>query len=303
MKQIMHAERVIRDKMQKLPEGFVKRTYRYWQQGHEVQECNLYTPAEEDEESRPLLVDIHGGCWLYGDKDYYDHFSYHMVQQGFDVSSLTYRTIDQVQLRHQVQDVFDYFHFLARKKKEMGIDLSRAALTGDSAGAQLSLLCLCINQSENLQKIFGVEPFDIDFKALILTHPVCFIDEAGRLPKWDLISRKISIPGLQTFLYGRNYKEQIEHGYSVNPYAYIEPGMHFPPILLVTSKGDKMFKIQTQMLMKALDQKHVPYKFYYERDPEAGHVFNVTNPDAEYSQRCNEFIGNFIKDNLNKPKH
>ncbi|MCF0258622.1 MAG: alpha/beta hydrolase [Erysipelotrichaceae bacterium] len=298
MKQYMHAGRTIRDKVRKLPEGIVKKTYRYWQDGQEAQECNIYALSEEQPEKNPVLIDIHGGCWLYGDKDVYDHFSYNMVQKGFDVSSLTYRTIDQVHLRQQVQDVFNYLNFLEARQHEMGIDLSKAALTGDSAGAQLSLLCLSINQSEKLRKIFDVQQFHIDFKAVVLTHPVCFIDEAGRLPNWDLISRKISIPGLQTYLYGKNFHDQEDHGYSVNPYAYIKKSMKFPRILLVSSEGDKMFKGQTKMLMKALDQKNIKYDLYFDPDPYAVHVFNVVNPYLAKSEKCNSYITRFIMESM-----
>lgn len=110
-------------------------------------------------------------------------------------------------------------------------------LTGDSAGAELALVCHCINQSEEMQRVFKVKPIHFDIQAMVLTHPVCFIDQAGTIPQSQFLSKHFGVPGLQRFLYGKNYHESEEYQYSVNPTKFIDENMTFPPILLVTSEG------------------------------------------------------------------
>ena len=63
-----------------------------------------------------------------------------------------------------------------------------------------------------------------------------------------------------------------------------------------------MFKGQTNMLMKALDQKNISYDLYFDPDPYAAHVFNVVNPDMAKSEKCNSYIAGFIMEALKEDK-
>lgn len=275
--------------------GVAKQSYRYWENNHNHR-FNLY--RQRDKEDHPLVVDIHGGCWIHGDKDSYDSFCYDLVSQGFTVSTLTYRTIDHVVLKDQIQDIFAYFHFLEDNAKKLGVNLDEAVLTGDSAGAQLSFLACAVNQSEKLQKLFEVEPFNIQFKALALTHPVCYVDSAASLKGNPWLSKNVSIPGLLKLLYGPDYEKDPIYQNSCRPENFVSDDMKFPPVLLVSSKGDVNFQHQTFWLADFLNKKKIAHEVYYEKDPEAIHVYNTTEPFSKLAQKCNNAIVSFFKKNL-----
>ena len=103
LKNYMDTVRWVRDKFRKLPGGVVKKTYRYWNEKSNGHQCNIYYPEKSaDPSSLPAIIDIHGGCWVHGDKDLNDSFNYDLVLKGNVVTTLTYRTIDDVHLKDQI---------------------------------------------------------------------------------------------------------------------------------------------------------------------------------------------------------
>ncbi len=289
-----------RKKKEVLPDGVVKSTYEYArsERKRDRHECNIYTPETGELRDLPVIVDIHGGCWVHGDKDVYDNYNSQLVKEGNIVSSLTYRTADRVCLADQIRDVFAYLHFLEDSAEELNLCMDKIMLTGDSAGADLALIAYCINQSEHLQKVFRVRPVNIQIRCLALTHPVCFIDQAGSIPQSQFLSKYFGIPGLQRLLYGKNYSETEEYQYSVNPSKFIEEDMTFPPILLVTSEGDSTYKYQTFLLADLLDSCGIDYRIYYEKNKDAPHVFNISEPLSRLAQKCNRYINDFFHTSL-----
>ncbi|MEY8379742.1 alpha/beta hydrolase [Ileibacterium valens] len=287
-------------KYEKLPDGVIKAAYEYAPSTNKklLRECNIYTLENTDTRKMPIIIDIHGGCWVHGDKDVYDEYNSHLVKEGNVVSSLTYRTADKASLGDQIRDVFAYLNFLEENADELKISLDQVMLTGDSAGAELALVCHCINQSEEMQRVFKVKPIHFDIQAMVLTHPVCFIDQAGTIPQSQFLSKHFGVPGLQRFLYGKNYHESEEYQYSVNPTKFIDENMTFPPILLVTSEGDSTFKYQTFLLADLFDSCKIDYRIYFEQSKDAPHVFNISKPLDRLALKCNQYINDFFHTSL-----
>lgn len=96
----------------------------------------------------PLLVFIHGGGWMYGDRRVYkDEIRAHAAERGFVAVSLDYRLMEPNReniAAHpwpaQVDDVRCAIRFLRANAKRYAIDPARVGATGHSAGGQLSLL-------------------------------------------------------------------------------------------------------------------------------------------------------------------
>lgn len=285
-------------KKPRLAESVVKKSFSYSRELSSIRKGNLYMPKGKRTEELPLIIDIHGGGWIHGDKDLYDEYNSMLASQGHVVSSLTYRTIDYANLVDQVQDIFEYLHYLKDNAVKYGLNLDQLMLTGDSAGAQLSLLCYCINQSESLQKVFNVKPVDLRFDCLALTHPVCFIDQAGTIPRSEWLSQAITIPGLQTMLYGKEFLNDQTYHHSVNPSRYVSEEIEFPPILLVTSEGDSLFKYQTFLLADFFNRMNIPYELFVEGDKNAQHVYNVSNPEHDLADKCNRMMMDFFEQSI-----
>ena len=140
------------------PEGVAVETgLAYLPDGDPMHTLNLYRP-EGAQGPLPTVVDIHGGGWMYGDRELNRNYCMALAAQGYAVMGMSYRLLPQVDLRGQVQDVFASLRWLEEHGGEHGFDLSRILLTGDSAGGHLAGLTACIQKSPALQALYGVQP-------------------------------------------------------------------------------------------------------------------------------------------------
>ncbi len=84
---------------------------------------------------RPLLVMIHGGGWVAGDKKGYANSVQKYLDQGISVAAINYRLTPQNPLPAPVHDAARAIQFLRTKAGEWNFRTDRIALTGGSAGA------------------------------------------------------------------------------------------------------------------------------------------------------------------------
>jgi acetyl esterase/lipase len=96
----------------------------------------------EGEGPRPLLVHIHGGGWVGGDKRQSGAVVKPYLDQGISYASINYRLTGEAPLPAPVHDAARAIQFLRSKAKEWNIHPSRIALTGGSAGACTSMWLL-----------------------------------------------------------------------------------------------------------------------------------------------------------------
>jgi poly(3-hydroxybutyrate) depolymerase len=114
---------------------------------------DLYIPVKSDtNQVFPLVVMIHGGSYLTGDKDWLSPSCEVLQNSGFVVSSIDYRLgwrepgsfyDEMTTLAHAayrgMQDANAALRFLAAHAVEYGIDTNWIFLGGESAGASIAL--------------------------------------------------------------------------------------------------------------------------------------------------------------------
>ncbi len=96
----------------------------------------------EGEGPRPLLVYIHGGGWVGGDKSKSGPGIKPFLDKGISVAAVNYRLSGEAPLPAPVHDAARAIQFIRSKATEWNIDKNRIALTGGSAGACTSMWIL-----------------------------------------------------------------------------------------------------------------------------------------------------------------
>ena len=108
---------------------------------HERQVVDLCVPDDASGDLG-LVLFIHGGAWIAGDKESYDSgMNYGASELGIATASVNYRYIsNDVDILDILDDIDAALAKIRQKGAEVGVNINRVLLTGDSAGGHLSLL-------------------------------------------------------------------------------------------------------------------------------------------------------------------
>jgi acetyl esterase/lipase len=99
---------------------------------------NVYQPLQSG--TYPVVVVIYGGAWQEGSPDHDETFNQYLAAQGYVVVAVDYRHAPQYQFPAQIEDIKTAIAYIQAHAEEWGIDSTRMALMGRSAGAHLAML-------------------------------------------------------------------------------------------------------------------------------------------------------------------
>jgi acetyl esterase/lipase len=104
-------------------------------------------------QKRPVIFFIHGGGWVMGDKDFSRFVVPTWVDLGYTVVSINYRLAPSSTHPAQIEDCAMALKWVINNIKNYGGNPNQIALTGHSAGAQLTALLVT---DEKLHKKYGI---------------------------------------------------------------------------------------------------------------------------------------------------
>jgi acetyl esterase/lipase len=102
-----------------------------------AQRLDLYLPARTGR-AVPLVINIHGGAFAYGDKADEVVNVARLTREGYAVASLNYRLSGEARFPAGVQDVKAAVRWLRGNAARYGLDPGRFAAWGSSAGGHLA---------------------------------------------------------------------------------------------------------------------------------------------------------------------
>lgn len=108
---------------------------------HERQVLDLYIP-EENDGTVGLILMIHGGAWIAGDKDSYSKTAKDIAKDyGYAAAAINYRYLSEdVNMYDILDDIEAAVSKIKALGEEKGVKIEKMLLTGHSAGGHLSLL-------------------------------------------------------------------------------------------------------------------------------------------------------------------
>ena len=226
----------------------------------------------------PVIVSVHGGGWVYGDKELYQHYCMSLAQRGFAVVNFTYRLSPEHKFPCHLKDTVKVFKWVLSNAEQYEFDVENIFAVGDSAGGHiLSLFCaLCVNP-EYAAKYSFKAPEGFVPKAVALNCGVYDL-------KMEMQSSSSTITLMKKYILPRKGTEEELEEISVVNYITSQ----FPPCYIMTSNDD-FLKQQPGPLMEKLDQAQVPYvyKFYGDENHKLGHVFHLDMKN-EIGRICND---------------
>lgn len=230
----------------------------YIKGGNAAQTLDLYLPETTPDHAVPLIVHIHGGGWMGGDK--YPCACAILAAHGYVVASIEYRFSQIAKFPAQIQDCFAALRWLRGNAASYHIDTDRVGVIGGSAGGHLAALIGTAggkgifppigehrDQSERVQAvcdIFGPSDFTSVMKQAEVVEAVKFLIEFNtpRDPYSQLIGTAL----------GDN-----EASRAVSPITYIDE--ENPPFLILHGTHDPVVPFaQSEELAAKLRKAAVP---------------------------------------------
>ncbi len=103
----------------------------------------------------PVILYIHGGGFVMGDKNYrWTHCEYY-AHNGYFVYDINYRMAPEVVFPEICNDCVDALNYLPELAKTYNIDLDKVIVAGDSSGGYLTSYIAALCWDEELRKAVG----------------------------------------------------------------------------------------------------------------------------------------------------
>jgi acetyl esterase/lipase len=266
----------------------ILRDLEYGRVGQKKLLLDLYLP-EKHEGLAPLIIWVHGGAWLAGDKTHC--LARRMTKRGYAVASINYRLSSEAIFPAQIEDCKAAVRWLRANAAQYNLDPDRFGAWGDSAGGHLVAL---LGTTGNVKDFDRGANLDVSSQVQAVCDyfgPTDFLQmDARALPGAQLKHDLPSSP--ESLLIGGPIQENKDMTARANPITYITPAAS--PFLIVHGDQDPLVPLhQSQLLYDALKKAGVDVHLHIIKG--AGHGAGFGGPDIE--QMVNNFFDRHLKQN------
>lgn len=263
---------------QELPKDIIEKSnISYIDDGNKDHQLDVYfsTNTFIKNDKLPVIIMIHGGGFIYGNKDINKLFGYHLAKRNFIVFNVNYPLAfnnKNNKVFNQIQDIIKAINWISDMENIYHINKEKVFLIGESAGAVLAIMTSLISRSERLQSMFKVSTVKLNIKSTgIISGMMKFYSNNPFF--WFL--RKISFE--QNYINKPYYRSMI--------FESLPEIKDLPPIYLSSSDEDKI-RDMTLNFARTLEENKVKYRLKYfkkNKDRRLKHVFCIMHPEYEES--------------------
>lgn len=239
----------------------------------------------------PVMVYIHGGGWLGGNKCHYARICRQFAETGTLVFNINYRLVPEYRFPAQLQDTASAVAWAYKNALKYGGDPDKIFIAGDSAGAHLASWYGAALNNPAQHKAAGVDNMIAreKIRGLLLFFGVYDLETACNLGFNGLKPAIEGFIGIDS----PNYKEIAQ---VASPIRHID-GL-YPPVFLTCGEADRLYP-QSVELDKVLTKNNVPHDsflFSKKEYPDAHHAFlykYFTRSAKTAMAGAREFIGKY----------
>ena len=231
-----------------------------------------------------VLVNVHGGGYVYATKETYQYYCMGMAMRGFTVVSYNYRLAPEDTYHAALMDTGRAMEWLCANYRRFGFDLNNVFMTGDSAGADLLSQYALAWSSERYRGLLGLNVPAFRLGAVLLNCGFYCISSGFR-PDSEAVAA----------YYG--HEPQRTWGDALRLDNYIDS--YYPPAFVMTCEDD-FLRDRAEPMAELLRSRDVPvrYKLYSGSEGRRlGHVFHIDQRSPE-AAACNDEQAAFLKEHI-----
>ena len=250
---------------------------------------DIYCPPLKGRKKYPVLVDVHGGGWITGDKHWRRGLNRAFADMGLCVISPNYGLSPRFKYPECVKHLFACFKWICDHAEERRLDLDNVLITGDSAGGQLACLVLAIQNNAEVKARIGAVDSPLRFKGGML---VCGAYDPDSMAK-NILSNKLF---LEMTGYGRKHLREFNDYDLMNPVNFVDKD--FPAdVMIAYGRFDAFVGGNEKILFKRLNELGIPYREY--RAKGAGeHCFHLWHYRRPISRKFFELARDYVADKV-----
>lgn len=271
--------------LQKPPEGISEITdIDYAAAADRARFADVYYERSSENRVTPVIFDIHGGGWYYGDKELNKIYAMHLTAGGkFKVVNISYRLAPRFTLADQLRDAACAINYFTEHAEQYGIDKNNVFVTGDSAGGCLAGMVVKASLNKAMADYYGVKALP-RFKAVGFTSAAFGLYRYKKSPYYPYFAPLFrDLPMVEEYV-----------DYCCNITA------DYPPAFVITGRGDFLRKENVDAADKMRAAK-IPCVLRDDdgKDEKFTHVYNVCYPDSAPGKSANDAMLAFFESFLN----
>ncbi len=228
---------------------------------------DIHQPVEPREGGFPVLLQVHGGAWVIGEKEQQAKpLMYHMAQRGWLCVAINYRLSPKAALPAHIIDVKRAIAWIRQHIGEYGGNPDFIAITGGSAGGHLSSLAALTPNRVEWQP--GFEQVDTAVQAAVPFYGVYdFLDRNRVRPEMSMEG----FLGDKVLQCSRHDNEALWD--AVSPISHVSAGA--PPTFVIQGTHDSLVWVEeARAFVRALRDVSTQAVAYAEL-PGAQHAFEI----------------------------
>jgi acetyl esterase/lipase len=233
----------------------------------------------------PVIFEVHGGGWFYGNKELNKFYATDLATRGFTIVNVNYHLAGLKRFPEQLKDIFAALDWLKANGDKYHCDLKNVFITGDSAGGHLTSLTMALQNNQEARALIGISE-GVPIKAGGLVCGVYDLEEFGKL---NFITRAYAKVMLGEKLKSSKYRNLMSFMKTYNG--------KMPPLYLVSSEED-LFHSQTLIMAEFCKKQGIEHTLHYWKKGSKNkleHVFNVIYPAYEESIATNDEMCDFFR--------
>ncbi|MFA5448982.1 MAG: alpha/beta hydrolase [Clostridia bacterium] len=253
---------------------------------------DVYYP-KDNEGALPVLVNVHGGGFVRGDKKYRSGIARYFASHGWFVANINYRLAPKHIFPASTEDVISALNFINTLGERYPLDLSRIVVTGDSAGGYYAAHAVAAIHNESLRERLSLPAYTGEKIRALLTFcaPFNLMQCFGKKVALN-VARDVS-----NCVFGTNHKDyeypnKIEYRDAINLVNLVES--NFPQTFAVAAEKDSFCGGQIDAFLDKLREKGVKADGYVANMKGDGHCTHLF-PFKKGSKVCMEKTIEFLE--------
>lgn len=264
------------------PDGVVHVQNIGYDKRYQERKLDVYRPNDTSKKY-PVIVNVHGGGLVMGNKEFNTYFCAQLAKLGFIVFSVEYRLVPSTNIYGQWDDVSRAMDFVSEIAPAFDGDMSNVYMVGDSAGALLIVYALALQKNRRFANTANIKPSKLKVNAVALISGMFYttrFDEIGLFMANSIWGKGFRRRGIRRF---------------TDP-GYMGIVKHLPPCYLISGESDNLLHY-TRNFSDALYIENVDHRIHIFPEGELlGHAFPVFQPDLPESQTAMKDIAKFFNE-------